>query len=129
MVTTNLRPLHGTALKGALGADEFRVLIRQVADGSKPWLLRLNGDISDPDSIVLTTEDFQRPRWKTSAARCRAGLLVITYCRHWLPLSFAPRSPSPECYARQVRPQTATNTAIALTPDDLKRVGCEISTS
>jgi hypothetical protein len=131
MVTTNFDPCMELALEGALGADEFRVLIRQVADGSKPWLLKLNGDISDPDSIVLTTEDFKHHSVENEALHGVVQSLLLTSHLLFVGFSFTDKSflklaesvARVLSKARGTSPGEQSNTAIALTPNDLKRVG------
>ncbi|RDH76899.1 SIR2 family protein [Mycolicibacterium moriokaense] len=131
-VTTNFDPCMELALEGALGADQFRVLIRQVADGSKPWLLKLNGDISDPDSIVLTTEDFQLHEVQNEALHGVVQSLLLTSHLLFVGFSFTDKSflklaDSVTRALSKARGTSAeqTNTAIALTPDDLTSVGYE----
>jgi hypothetical protein len=131
MVTTNLDPCMELALQGALGADAFRVLIRQAADNSKPWLLKLNGDIGDPDSIVLTTEDFQQHAVENQALHGVVQGLLLTSHLLFVGFSFTDQSflRLAESVTRVLRkargpsPNEHTNTAIALTPDDLQHVG------
>jgi hypothetical protein len=131
MVTTNFDPCMELALEGALGADEFRVLIRQAADSSKPWLLKLNGDIGDPDSIVLTTEDFRRHSVENLALQGVVQGLLLTSHLLFVGFSFTDESflrlaesvTRVLAKARGTSPNEQTNTAIALTPDDLKHVG------
>jgi hypothetical protein len=130
MVTTNFDPCMELALEGALGADEFRVLIRQAAHSSKPWLLKLNGDIGDPDSIVLTTEDFRQHSVENRALHGLVQGLLLTSHLFFVGFSFTDKSflelaESVTQVLRKARgpsPDEPTNTAIALTPDDLKRV-------
>lgn len=132
-VTTNFDPCMELALEGTLGADRFRVLIRQVADGSKPWLLKLNGDISDPNSIVLTAEDFQHHEVQNDALHGVVQGLLLTSHLLFVGFSFTDKSflklaesvTRVLSNARGTPPAEETNTAIALTPDDLKSVGYE----
>jgi hypothetical protein len=131
MVTTNFDPCMELALEGTLGSDQFRVLIRQVADGSKPWLLKLNGDISNPDSIVLTTEDFQQQSVQNQALRGVVQSLLLTSHLLFVGFSFTDQSflKLAESVTRALRnarhapAAEQTNTAIALTPNDLTSVG------
>jgi hypothetical protein len=131
IVTTNFDPCMELALQGALGVDEFRVLIRQAADSSKPWLLKLNGDIGDPDSIVLTTEDFRRHAVKNRALHGVVQGLMLTSHLLFVGFSFTDKSflrlaesvTRVLHKARGPSPNEHTNTAIALTPDDLQHVG------
>ncbi|MCV7329915.1 SIR2 family protein [Mycobacterium cookii] len=59
MVTTNFDRCMEIALEEPTGSD-FRVLTRQLARGGWPWLLKLNGDVADPATIVLTESDLVR---------------------------------------------------------------------
>jgi hypothetical protein len=130
-VTTNFDPCMELALEGALGADEFRVLIGQVADSSKPWLLKLNGDISHPDSIVLTTEDFQHHSVESRALHGVVQALLLTSHLLFVGFSFTDNSflRLAEAVTRVIRkargapPHEQSHTAIALTPEDLKDIG------
>jgi hypothetical protein len=133
MVTTNFDPCMELALQGALGVDEFRVLIRQSADSAKPWLLKLNGDIGDPDSIVLTTEDFSRHAVRNRALHGVVQGLLLTSHLLFVGFSFTDKSflRLAESVTRVLHKARGpsrsehTNTAIALTPDDLQHVGYE----
>lgn len=60
MVTTNYDPCLETALSPVLGADGFRVMTRSLAEGDKPWLLKLHGDIARPETLVLTASEYER---------------------------------------------------------------------
>ncbi|MBB2989662.1 hypothetical protein FHR72_001125 [Mycolicibacterium iranicum] len=59
MVTTNFDDCMETALKAPMG-ETFRVLTRQLAAGGSRWLLKINGDVEQPGSIVLTETDLTR---------------------------------------------------------------------
>lgn len=59
MVTTNFDQCMEMALKAPVG-EGFRVLTRQLAAGGSRWLLKINGDIDQPGSIVLTESDLMR---------------------------------------------------------------------
>ena len=130
MVTTNFDPCMELALNGALGADEFRVLIRQAADNAKPWLLKLNGDIGDPESIVLTAQDFQQHSVQNGALHGVVQGLLLTSHLLFVGFSFTDKSflrlaesvARVLSKARGTPADTQTNTAIALTPDDLAHV-------
>lgn len=133
MVTTNFDPCMELALEGALGANEVRILIRQSAEGSKPWLLKLNGDINDPDSIVLTTEDFRQHSVENRALHGVVQGLLLTSHLLFVGFSFTDKSflelaesiTRVLSKARGTSPDEQTNTAIALTSNDLKNVGYE----
>lgn len=59
MVTTDFDRCMETALKAPAG-DNYRVLTRQIAAGGSRWLLKINGDIDQPGSIVLTASHLAR---------------------------------------------------------------------
>lgn len=58
MVTTNFDACMEEALR-APTAESFRVLTRQLAAGGSRWLLKLNGDVEQPGSIILTERDLK----------------------------------------------------------------------
>lgn len=60
MITTNYDPCLELALDRVHGDDGYRVMTRSLAEGDKPWLLKLHGDIKRPDSLVLTGSDYAR---------------------------------------------------------------------
>lgn len=131
MVTTNFDYCMELALQGVLGADEFRVLIGQPADSSRPWLLKLNGDIGDPNSIVLTAEDFARHEEESVALHGVVQSLLLTSHLLFVGFSFTDASFLKLAEAvtqvlRKARGASAdqrTHTAIALTTKDLTNVG------
>jgi hypothetical protein len=131
MVTTNFDPCMELALEGALGANEFRVLIGQAADSSKPWLLKLNGDIGEPGSVVLTSEDFERHTTESEALHGVVQALLLTSHLLFVGFSFTDNSflKLAEAVtrvlqnARGASSNGLAHTAIALTPDDLKDIG------
>lgn len=59
MVTTNFDACMEEALKTPT-AENYRVLARQLAAGGSRWLLKLNGDVEQPGSVVLTQRDLDR---------------------------------------------------------------------
>lgn len=59
-VTTNYDPCMELALEPVLGRDGFRVLTRSMAQGNKPWLLKLHGDIRRPETLVLSETEYDR---------------------------------------------------------------------
>jgi len=79
MVTTNFDPCMETAL-GAITGDECRVMVRQLAEGGKPWLLKLHGDIRLPGSLVLDRVDFEQHMHENEAL-CGVvqGLLLTSH--------------------------------------------------
>lgn len=58
MVTTNYDPCLELALDGIHERGDYRVLTMERAHGGKAWLLKLHGDARDPQSIVLTLDDY-----------------------------------------------------------------------
>ena len=79
MVTTNFDCCMELALK-SLAVEDFRVLTRQLARGSSPWLLKLNGDIRKPGSIVLTSDDLRRyPRERRALEGVVQSLLLTSH--------------------------------------------------
>jgi hypothetical protein len=56
----------------------YRVLARELAGGSMPWLLKLNGDIKEPKSVVLTGSDFKRHESESQALRGVVQALLLT---------------------------------------------------
>ena len=90
-----------------------------------------------PDSIVLTTEDFQQHSLENRALHGVVQGLLLTSHLLFVGFSFTDESflKLAESVTRVLRnaqgtsPDNQTNTAIALTPDDLKRVAYRISTS
>jgi hypothetical protein len=58
MVTTNYDPCMELALEGVYRREDYRVLTMERAHGGKAWLLKLHGDAGEPQSIVLTLEDY-----------------------------------------------------------------------
>lgn len=77
MVTTNFDACLELALD-SVTSREYRVLARELADGSLPWLLKLNGDIRVPKSIVLTRDDFGRHEAESQALRGVVQGLLLT---------------------------------------------------
>ncbi|MFV8170900.1 SIR2 family protein [Mycolicibacterium peregrinum] len=77
MVTTNFDPCLELALDAVM-PREYRVLARELVDGSLPWLLKLNGDIRVPASIVLTRDDFDRHDAENQALRGVVQGLLLT---------------------------------------------------
>jgi SIR2-like domain len=77
MVTTNFDDCMELALK-IPATDGFRVLARQLADGSLPWLLKLNGDVHQPDSIVLSAKQLLRHGSERAALEGVVQTLLLT---------------------------------------------------
>lgn len=77
MVTTNFDPCLELALQPVCEAG-FRVLARELARGGRPWLLKLNGDIKAPRSIVLTRDEFERQKIEGQPLRAVVQALMLT---------------------------------------------------
>lgn len=128
-VTTNFDPCMELATDYVLGG-RYRVLTRQVSEGDMPWILKLNGDIRRPGSIVLTREAEQKHREESSALHGVVQTLMLT--SHLLFVGF---SLTDESFLRlasavtRVRRQaqdsvlSGVGTAIALTPRDIDGAG------
>ncbi|MDJ0412077.1 SIR2 family protein [Rhodococcoides fascians] len=59
-VTTNYDTLYEDAYESAHGKDSISVLPREDAVAGRAWLLKMHGDVADPDSIILSRRDFVR---------------------------------------------------------------------
>ncbi|MFV1356938.1 SIR2 family protein [Mycolicibacterium fortuitum] len=99
MVTTNFDPCLELALDAVI-RREYRVLARELADGSLPWLLKLNGDVRVPASIVLTRDDFDRHDTENQALRGVVQGLLLT--SHLLFVGYSLREQSFLRLAREV---------------------------
>ena len=131
MVTTNFDPCLELALDPVLDRA-YRVLARELAGDGMPWLLKLNGDIRRPESIVLTGADFTRHESENQALRGVVQSLLLT--SHLLFVGYSMREESFLRLANEVtrvRKQAQsqelepTGTAISLTPTELDKSGYE----
>jgi hypothetical protein len=129
MVTTNFDDCMELALQIPSGG-KFRVLARQLADGSLPWLLKLNGDLRQPESIVLTTDDLTRSPEERTALEGVVQTLLLT--SHLLFVGFSLTDKNFLALADAVTKIRALagdpaaeppGTAVALMTTDLKRAG------
>lgn len=77
MVTTNFDRGMELALE-ALPGRGFRVLARELAEGGMPWLLKLHGDILQPESLILTSEDVERHAMEGAPLRGVVQSLLLT---------------------------------------------------
>lgn len=91
MVTTNFDLCTELALEPLLGGD-FRVLARQAANGGMPWLLKLNGDIVHPESLTLTSEEFENHKVESEALRGVVQSLMLTSHLLFVGFSFRDKS-------------------------------------
>lgn len=78
LVTTNYDPCLENAAAAIHVEPGLRVLARQVAVGSHPWLLKLHGDAARPDTIVLTTSQYERLTTELKALRGVVESLMLT---------------------------------------------------
>lgn len=120
MVTTNFDPCLELALE-PVHQGAYRVLAREFAHGNLPWLLKLNGDIAVPGSIVLTQTDFDRHEEEGRALRGVVQSLLLT--SHLLFLGYSMREKSFLKLAADVtrvreralcKEESPTGTAVAL---------------
>lgn len=77
-VTTNYDPCLENAAAAIHTDPPLRVLVRELAIGSHPWLLKLHGDVEHPDTIVLTTEQYRRLKTDHHALRGVVQTLMLT---------------------------------------------------
>jgi hypothetical protein len=126
MVTTNFDPCMELALE-ATHKDQFRVLVRQLAVGGNPWLLKLHGDIRVPGSLVLDSEDIERHRTDGAALSGVVQSLLLTSHLLFVGFSFKDQDFLRLAHAVTTVRQSAkcgtikpVGTALALTPDDFK---------
>jgi hypothetical protein len=128
MVTTNFDPCMESALEATHKTD-FRVLVRELAEGGKPWLLKLHGDIRLPDSLVLDSDDVRRHGAEGAALRGVVQSLLLTSHLLFVGFSFKDKDFMKLAHEVTVVRQTATcgetkpvGTALALTPRDFQGV-------
>jgi hypothetical protein len=127
MVTTNFDRCMETALEAPASKD-FRVLARQLAKGSSPWLLKLNGDIHQPETLVLTDDDLHRYPNQRQALGGVVQSLLLTSHLFFVGFSLTDRSFLHLAHAVSEVRATAEDknlskpgTALALTPDECDR--------
>lgn len=127
MVTTNFDSCMETALKAPAG-ERFRVLTRQLATGGSRWLLKINGDVDQPDSIVLTEGDLERHPDERRALEGVVQTLLLT--SHLLFVGFSLTDKNFLAMAEAVskvraraqnRESSKPGTALALTAKGLER--------
>ncbi|WP_349269886.1 hypothetical protein MPNTM1_00395 [Mycolicibacterium parafortuitum] len=129
VVTTNF----DCCLEGALeipASGDFRVLTRELAQGGSPWVLKVNGDVEYPQSIVLTDADLTRaPEERRALEGVIQGLLLTS---HLLFVGFSLTDTNFLELAKAVsgvrsQAKTAgpaeTGTALGLTSADCERAG------
>lgn len=78
MVTTNYDPCLENAAEAIHGPDRLKVLARQLATGSRPWLLKIHGDLRKPETIVLRESQYQRLQNEWAALRGVVQSLMLT---------------------------------------------------
>ncbi|WP_134767186.1 SIR2 family protein [Nocardioides sp. 1609] len=128
-VTTNFDACYETALHGVHG-DGVDVLTRSVADGGRPWLLKLHGDVAAPASLVLTSEQYAAHAADHQALDGVVQALLLT--SHLLFVGFSLTDASFLRLAAQVdvvrrgsagARTTPSGTALALTTRDVRTAG------
>jgi len=77
-VTTNYDTAYEAALATRLGADGFQVLTRELAAQPKPWLLKIHGDVADPKTIVITSDDYTVLKEQRGALHAVVEALLMT---------------------------------------------------
>lgn len=77
MVTTNYDPCLELALDGIHGRS-YEVMTRSLASGGLPWLLKLHGDIRQPETIVLTRAEYDHLIRERSALHGVVESLLLT---------------------------------------------------
>ncbi|VFA89800.1 Uncharacterised protein [Gordonia paraffinivorans] len=80
-MTTNYDDLYKKAVEAA-GRPRPTILQWHAVDGSRPWLLKLHGDIDRTEGIVLTRRDFVLFDAKSRPAGSLLQVLLLT--RHVL---------------------------------------------
>jgi hypothetical protein len=128
MVTTNFDRCMEIALKAPVGKD-FRVLTRQLARGGSSWLLKLNGDVQDPATIVLTDSDLKRHPYERRALEGVVQSLLLTSHLFFVGFSFTDKNflklasavSNVRSRARD-KDSSQPGTALALTADEGNRV-------
>lgn len=78
LVTTNYDPCIENAAATIHQDPPLRVLARQLAVGSSPWLLKLHGDIDQPETIVLTEKQYKKLMTERHALRGVVQSLMLT---------------------------------------------------
>lgn len=78
MVTTNYDPCLENAAERVHEPPGPRVLARQLAEGDKPWLLKLHGDVARPDSIILASSQYDSLKNDRQALRGVVQTLMLT---------------------------------------------------
>jgi hypothetical protein len=128
MVTTNFDPCMELALEPILD-KQFRVLARQLANGGMAWLLKLHGDIGQPDSLILTCEDLDRHAVEGAPLRGVVQSLLLTSHLLFVGFSFKDKDfLEPAAAVSRVRAAaegaagTSVGTALALTQADADSV-------
>ena len=129
MVTTNFDPCMELALE-SIESGRFRVLVRELAEGGKPWLLKLHGDIRLPETIILDCEDVERHKVEGMALRGVVQSLLLTSHLLFVGFSFKDQDFLDLAEAVSVIRAAAKSgsvkpvgTAIALTQSDADSVG------
>lgn len=77
-VTTNYDTAYERALDTAIGEHQYRVLTGQLALQPDPWLLKYHGCVTRPESIVITSDDYERLRDRFGALQAVVESLMVT---------------------------------------------------
>ena len=78
MVTTNYDPCLENAAQVVHSEPGLKVLARQLAIGSSPWLLKVHGDLAKPETIVLTSSQYKHLEEELPALRGIVQSLMLT---------------------------------------------------
>lgn len=78
LVTTNYDPCIEHAAAAIHQDQPLRVLARQLAVGGSPWLLKLHGDIEQPETIILTAKQYKELKTDRHALRGVVQSLMLT---------------------------------------------------
>ena len=77
-VTTNYDTAYDRALDKTRGTGQYRVLTGQLALQPHPWLLKYHGCITQPKTIVITREDYDRLQKDLGALQSIVESLMLT---------------------------------------------------
>lgn len=91
-VTTNYDTAYEEALTTAFGSRGYRVLAKQLAKQPQPWLMKLHGCVTNPDTIVITTDDYTNLHLHHSAMESVVEALLLT--SHLMFVGFSMGDPS-----------------------------------
>lgn len=128
MVTTNFDRCMELALEALLDQG-FRVLARELTVGGMAWLLKLHGDILQPESLIFTSQDVERHALEAAPLRGVVQSLLLTSHLLFVGFSFKDNdflelatAVSRVRAAAEGAPGTTVGTALALTEEDADSV-------